>query len=120
MDKDNTPKRPFEDLINVIEFNGEKFIPAKKIAALCFNYNEKTVECEAKMWVNDSYDCRMWYSFETNILRPIKHECSIGISRDFDISIYNKNGEIKLNARPASNQVEIFKNLIKWGFISTQ
>lgn len=29
--------RQFDDLIKEIEFDGEKFIPAQKIAALCFN-----------------------------------------------------------------------------------
>lgn len=43
--------RPFDDLIKEIEFEGERFIPAQKIAALCFNYNEKAVKNKAKMWV---------------------------------------------------------------------
>jgi hypothetical protein len=40
--------RPFDELIKEIEFDGEKFIPAQKIAALCFNYNEKAVKNKAK------------------------------------------------------------------------
>ena len=113
--------RPFEDLIKEIEFEGEKFVPAQKIAALCFNYNEKTVKNKAQMWVNSTYDCRMWYLFETNILKPKKHQCSIGISRNFDISTYHRIGEEEPKSNvgmPPSNQVEIVKNLIKWGFIA--
>ena len=56
--------RPFDDLIKEIEFDGEKFIPAQKIAALCFNYNEKAVKNKAEMWVNNSYDYNMWYVFQ--------------------------------------------------------
>lgn len=40
--------RPFGDLIKKIEFEGKKFVPAVKIASLCFNYNEKTVKTKAK------------------------------------------------------------------------
>ena len=113
--------RPFDDLIEEIEFDGEKFIPAQKIAALCFNYNEKAVKNKAKMWVNNSYDYTMWYVFQTNILKPKKHQCSIGISRNFDVSTYHRIGdeEPKSNVgMPPSNQVEIVKNLIRWGFVA--
>jgi hypothetical protein len=113
--------RPFTDLIKEIEFEGKKFIPAQKIAALCFNYNEKAVKNKCQMWVNESYDCRMWYLFQTNILKPKKHQCSIGISRNFDISTYHRIGdeEPKSNVgMPPSNQVDIVKNLMRWGFIA--
>lgn len=117
----NMAVRPFDDLIKEIEFDGEKFIPAQKIAALCFNYKDNAVKQNPKMWVNASYDYSMWYQFETNIMKPLKHECSIGISRNFDITTYFKIGaeEAKKNiGMPAYNQVEIMKNLIKWGFIA--
>lgn len=113
--------RPFDDLIKQIEFEGEKFIPAQKIAALCFNYNEEVVNNKAKMWVNNSYDYTMWYVFQTNILKPKKHQCSIGISRNFDVSTYHRIGdeEPKSNVGMSpSNQVEIVKNLIRWGFVA--
>jgi hypothetical protein len=110
--------RPFDDLIKEIEFEGEKFIPAEKIAALCFNYNEKAVKNKAKMWVNNSYDYTMWYVFQTNILKPNKHQCSIGISRNFDVSIYHKIGDKSNIGMPPSNQVETVKNLIRWGFVA--
>jgi hypothetical protein len=113
--------RPFDDLIKEIEFDGKKFIPAQKIAALCFNYNDKVVKNKVKMWINDSYDYSMWYVFQTTILKPTKHECSIGISRNFDITIYHKVEFEKSNSNvgmPSSNQVEIVKNLIHWGFIA--
>jgi hypothetical protein len=113
--------RPFDELIKEIEFEGEKFIPAQKIAALCFNYNEKTVKNKAKMWVNNLYDYTMWYVFQTNILKPKKHQCSIGISRNFDVIVYQRIGdeEPKSNVgMPPSNQAEIVKNLIRWGFVA--
>jgi len=112
--------RPFEDLIEVIECNGEVLIPAEKIAQLCFNYNEKTVRKEYRMWVNDSYDHTMWYSFETDILKPRKHLCSIGIDRFFNVKTYHKIEGVKSSncGMPASNQVEIVGLLARWGFFA--
>lgn len=111
--------RPFEDLINEIEFDGEKFIPIEKIVALAFNYNENAVKYEAKMWINHSYDYAAHYMFETKILEPKSHKCSVVIFKNFDIWIYHKidNNESNNTGIPASNQVEIVKNIIKWGFI---
>ena len=98
--------RPFTDLIIVIEVEGDKFIPAAKIASLCFNYNDETVKYNAEMWINNSYDMAMWYHFETKILQPKTHSCSIGVSRNFDISTYMKidNDEPKTNIWNASVQ----------------
>ncbi len=114
--------RPFEDLIKEIEVDGEKFIPAQKIAALCFNYSGQTVQHKAQMWVNSSYDCAMWYLFETKILQPKKHLCSVGIYRSFDIRTYHEfdDSKQKSGAMPPCNQVEIVKLLIKWGFVKPQ
>ncbi len=112
--------RPFTDLIVEIEFEGEKFIPAAKIAELCFNYNEKTVAREAQMWVNEGYDCAMWYKFKTGMAGG-EHLCSMGINRSFDIRTYHKFGkEAEQNSVgwAPCNQVEIFKLLLKWGFIN--
>lgn len=105
--EDNVPSekvRPFDDLIREIEFNGERFIPAQRIAALCFNYNEDSVKNCAEMWINNGYDHKMWYVFQTNILKPKRHECSMSISRLFNISIYHKIGDVE----PKSNVGIIF------------
>ena len=111
--------RPFTDLITEIEIDNEVFVPIQKIAALCFNYNEEVVKNKAKMWVNESYDMRAWFTFETNILKPKNHQCSVAIDRNFDITIYHKvNQESSNTGMSPSNQVGIFKNLIKWGFIN--
>ena len=124
--EDNVPPdsvRPFEDLIREIDFNGERFIPAQRIASLCFNYNEDTVKNCAKMWINNGYDYKMWYVFQTDILKPKRHECTVGVSRFFDISIYHKIGDVEPKSNvgmPPSNQVELVKNLIKWGFITVK
>lgn len=112
--------RPFDDLIKEINFDGEKFIPAQKIASLCFNYTNGVVKNKSKMWVNNSYDYCVWYVFETNILKPKKHQCSISISRLFDVATYHiiDGKESSSNVGiPASNQVEVVKRLIKWGFV---
>lgn len=111
--------RAFEDLIKEIEFEGDKFIPAQKIASLCFNYNDKAVKRKARMWVNDGYDYMMWYNFETTILKPKSHKCAVGISRLFDIRTYHYIDDCKDSnvGHPACNQVEIVKCLVKWGFI---
>lgn len=113
---DESTLRPFNDLINEIEVDGERFIPAQKIAALCYNYNEEAVKSNVEMWVNDSYDCAMWYVFES----PFKKRWSIGIYRNYDIRIYYKiPGVESSNAgMPACNQVEIITNLMRWGFIT--
>lgn len=117
----NVSVRPFGDLINEIEFEGEKFMPAAKIAALCFNYNDKTVNNKAMCWINDCYDYMMWYNFETNILSPKTHHCYIGIDRDYNIKmnmrIDNKDADSNIGM-PVCNQIEIVKLLMKWGFIA--
>jgi hypothetical protein len=115
--------RPFTDLIQEIEVDGQKFIPAAKIAALCYNYNEKTVKNKVRMWINESYDCALWYNFETKILAPKKHHCYFSISRNFDITTYMTidNESLKSNVgMPASNQVKIVQLLIKWGFVPAE
>ncbi|MFA7307609.1 MAG: hypothetical protein WC026_13155 [Hyphomicrobium sp.] len=116
-----SPLRPFDDLIKEIEFEGEKFIPSAKIAALCFNYNEKAVKYKAKFWINNSYDYMLWYNFETKILAPKKMSCYIGIDRSFNISmdfIIDGKKPMTNTGTPVYNQIKIVKLLIKWGFIA--
>lgn len=112
--------RPFDDLIKEIKVNGEILVPAEKIAQLCFNYNEATVKNKCRKWVNNSYDFRMWYLFETDILKPKKHLCSIGIDRYFNVKTYHNIDGVKSSncGMPASNQVEIVGLLVKWGFFA--
>ena len=106
--------REFDDLIKEIEVNGEKFIPVIKIAALAFNYNENAVQKKSKSWVNDSYDCACWHTFEPKIIEG--HKCMLHIWRDFCIGNYHVIGETKTEF-PSSNQVKIFKLLQEWNFI---
>lgn len=112
--------RPYSDLIKEIEYNGERFIPAQKIAALAFGYDEAVVENNAKMWRNDTYDFCTWYQFDTTLLMPMTHRCSLGISINLDITLYQVFGDNRstnTHSFPPVNQAEIFKNLISWGFI---
>jgi hypothetical protein len=112
--------RPFDDLIKEIEVDGEKFVPAAKIAALCFNYNDKAVKKKSKCWINNSYDYMLWYNFETNILKPKKHHCYIGIDRNYNVKMNMKIDDVEPNniGMPVSNQIEIVKLLMKWGFVA--
>jgi hypothetical protein len=56
--------------------------------------------------------------FETKILEPKSHKCSTVIFQNFNIWIYHIIDNNSNNTGlPASNQIEIVKNLIKWGFI---
>lgn len=113
--------RNFVDLINEIEIDGEKFIPIQKIAALAFNYNDNCVKNNFNVWINNSYDFAIYYTFETNILKPKKHLCKVMIFRNYDICTYieidNKKSESNIGI-PACNQIEIFNNLRKWNFIN--
>jgi len=112
--------RPFDDLVKSIEVDGVTLIPAEKIAQLCFNYNEKTVKNNSRMWVNNAYDFTMWYSFETDILKPKKHLCSIGVDRFFNVKTYHNIEGVKSSncGMPASNQVEIVGLLARCGFFA--
>jgi hypothetical protein len=112
--------RPFEDLIKEIEVDGEKFVPAAKIAALCFNYNDEAVKKKSKCWINNSYDYMLWYNFETNILKTKKHHCYIGIDRNYNVKMNMKIDNVEPNniGMPVSNQIEIVKLLMKCGFVA--
>lgn len=111
--------RDFKFLIREIEFEGKTIIPIQEVAKLAFNYNEQTVECNSRKWVNDSYDCCAWYTFETGIMKTSIHKCLLSISRNFDISINHKINEDSRDniGMPAHNQVEIFRLLQRLGFI---
>lgn len=111
-------KRHFNQLIQEIEYEGEKFIPMVKIAALAFNYNEQTVLKNAKFWINKSYDCSAWhifdlYQLDTNIKKGL-----LQIWDDYTISTY-----IEINHKTHlgyfCNQVKVFQLLTKWGFITS-
>ena len=112
--------RSFDDLVKPIEADGVILIPAERIARLCFNYNEKTVKNKCRMWVNNSYDFTAWYTFETDILKPKIHLCSVGIDRDFNVRTYDSVNGVKSSncGMPASNQVEIVGLLIRCGFFA--
>ena len=113
-------KRDFEYLTREIEFEGKNIIPIQEIAKLAFNYNAETVEINFKKWVNNIYDRCAWYTFETNIFKPKKHECLIYIDRSFNIGMNFKiDGYGKDNiGMPVHNQVKIFRLLQKLEFIA--
>lgn len=118
--------RAFEDLINEIEVNGERFVPIERIAALAFNYPEKTVRIKAFSGVNSGYDRMAKIVFETRILSPQRNVCLLTISRNFNIAIYMEVAEqgekavfgSKSIGMPAANQLEIFRKLKEWRFIN--
>lgn len=111
--------RPFEDLIKPIEVDGNTFVPAARIAIEAFNYSKTIIHYKSGRWINGGYDNLLWYTFETNIMKPKSHVCSLSISRGYDIAIYHTIGGVegRNTGIPANNQVKIFRLLEKWGFI---
>lgn len=107
-----------KDFEELTKENADKVIPLVIIAQLAFNYNEKAVTQNAKFWVNDGYDGCCWYVFEPNFSK-YNYKCKLGISRNFDISVYHKiNDQPQSNVgMPAYNQLDIFKKLVEWGFV---
>ena len=101
--------RSFEDLIKPIEIDGETFVPIEEIAKLGMSkidnnipeISEKgisifgTAQCKVNIKI---YDYQIKYYF--------------GINDSFDTFCSNDSEVITVD-----NQVQIVKNLIKWGFI---
>lgn len=106
--------RPFGDLIKQIEYEGKVFVPIQRIVALAFNYNVGTVLNEYEMWINDSYDHALHYTFESKI---VDADMGVIMQDNFDlwVRIKLKGNESKITT--ACNQIEIFRSLVKWGFI---
>jgi len=80
----------------------------------------KATKRKCKMWVNNGYDFAMWYSFELQMKPDLKCRYSIGIYRNYDIAVHIKCNDVASptnTGMPASNQVEIVKCLIEWGFV---
>jgi hypothetical protein len=102
-------KRPFEDLILEIEYDGIKIVPIKEIAKLATNVNEEKIKHEAKYWINDGYDYGCWYRF---YFEYFDDRILIGISHTFNVS-----KRIGNNVVDVSNQVKIFKFLTELNFI---
>ena len=107
--------KPFEDLIKPIKYDGETFVPIRIIAELAFNHNAKTVE-NSEIWVNSSYDCKAYIKYSIDFENVGFTTFCIGIWRGFNvdgtIEIF-----LKKSIHTPNNQVQIVKNLIKWGFV---
>ena len=102
--------RPFEDLIKPIEYQGETFIPIEEIAKLAMsdvdNSNAEIVEKSISKF--GSAECRInrsFYDCETNNYCFYITDSFNAFCTDYGepMSIFN--------------QVQIVKNLIKWGFV---
>lgn len=107
-----TTVRPFSDLIKEIEIDGERFIPIAKIAKLAFNDHNPENPKDMKTWINMPYDERAWYRSElmTDLDRLIS------IDQNFDVRKYYETQKKTYEQAP-SNQMQIFRNLVKWGFL---
>lgn len=96
--------RPFDDLIKTIEIDGEVFCPIEEIAKLAICVGEvKNVKTFALK------GCDAIFYGETSFSNS---GIKIIINTEFDIELYDEYGISK-----NYNQVQIVKNLIKWGFI---
>ena len=101
--------RPFEDLIKPIEYRGETFVPIEEIAKLGMSEidNSITEISEKIISVFGSAQCkvnRKIYNYKIGYWFYITDSFNM-FSSDSDevMSVFN--------------QVQIVKNLIKWGFI---
>ena len=99
--------RPFEDLIKPIEIDGETFVPIEEIAKLALNViNIEMVEPSITQHRHNARLTGM------AIFNYGKAYIEVVIQRDFDIATYINQGK-----ETPYNQVQIVKNLIKWGFV---
>ena len=105
--------RPFEDLIKTIEYDGKTFVPIEVIAKLAIkNYYQR--ECLIKSLlivpITDFTTCF------AEFIDKHQHILFIVIYNNFDIIVkIPDNANLLIN--PTKNQVQIVKNLIKWGFV---
>jgi len=104
--------RPFEDLIKTIDIDGKVFVPIEVIAELAFDNNNK-------LHLNTSIqkiESGIFLFSEVTINKsfPLDNDIFImTVDTDYDVSII----EDTQNEQSIVNQVQIVKNLIKWGFI---
>jgi hypothetical protein len=98
-----TTLRPFEDLIKPIEFEGETFIPIEEIAMLAFDAN--LTHSEVK--VNSKEIVTLY------VIINKKYGFRLIVREDFNIHAFDNDCLIET----IDNQVQIVKNLIKWGFV---
>jgi len=95
--------RPFEDLIKTIEVDGKVFCPIEAIAKLAVCVG--TLKGDKNPLI--SYFNAYWSGFDS-----FGHCFKIVIDKIFDIELYFDH-----DTYIVSNQVQIVKNLIKWGFV---
>lgn len=118
--KKKQPLREFKELIQPVIINGKRFVPAQRLAQLAFNMTARATKKKCKMWVNNGYDCAIWYTYELQLTPDLNCRYSISIYRNFDVNIYIKCNDVEPPTNvgmPASNQVKIVKCLIDWGFV---
>ncbi len=105
--------KPFEDLIKTIEYDGNTFVPIEEIAKLAIeNYFELKYSniSSAIVPIDDSFSACSGYISNS--------ECRkfVIIHDNFDVSI-NEETYDDFSHLLTCNQVQIIKNLIKWGFV---
>lgn len=102
--------RPFEDLIKEIEIDGERFVPIVKIGELAFGFSEIDKRFSPNFWINDQEPNGTMEFYQSFGNKTYTLKVTIWEDGNVRISIGN-------NLHIPSNQVQIVKNLIKWGFI---
>ena len=99
--------RPFEDLIKPIEIDGETFVPIEEIAKLA------TGDKENLKFGKPLFKGSKSYPFMTLLIKYKGGEKQIFlIEDDFEIALFDNYALIRHHY-----QVQIVKNLIKWGFV---
>lgn len=100
-----TKLRPFEDLIKTIEYDGEAFVPIEEIAKMALGKKIK------KSGIGIIKRVKICYINHKNKEGLVKQ---ILVDRNFNVMYYCV---IDIDMLVTKNQVQIVKNLIKWGFI---
>ena len=98
-----TKLRPFEDLIKPIEYDGKTFVPIEEIAKLALSYLKEVVVRTSTL------DSRIVCFLETSTFRH-----TMIIFKGYDILMFANGYHQNIKVE---NQVQIVKNLIKWGFV---
>lgn len=101
--------RKFEELIQEIEHDWERFVPIEEIAKLAF-FREISKEFSPKSWVNDQENNVTMEFYRSFGNKTYTLTTTIWEDGNIRISIDN-------NLYVPGNQVQIVKNLIKWGFV---
>ena len=99
--------RPFEDLIKPMEIDGKTFVPIEEIAKLAVSPEVQAVTF-GKHKINENI-------VHTVVKGHRNTKLGFSIAKNYSVYVYHLN--VFLGNTDVYNQVQIVKNLIKWGFV---